>query len=82
MGLAFVGVSRRGGRLFLRAGLTLLLLTTLKVFVVDTASLSGVVRTGSFLALGVLLLLGALTARRIARTTAAPAGDASTIQPR
>ena len=68
LGLAFVGFSRRGGRLFLRAGLTLLLLTTAKVFIFDTASLSGVVRAGSFLALGVLLLLGALTARRIART--------------
>ena len=67
LGLAFVGFSRRGGRLFLRAGLTLLLLTAAKVFIVDTASLSGVVRAGSFLALGVLLLLGALTARRIAR---------------
>ena len=75
LGLAFVGFSRRGGRLFLRAGLTLLLLTAAKVFVIDTASLSGVVRAGSFLALGVLLLLGALTARRIARTAPAePAG--------
>ncbi len=72
MGLGFVGYSRRGGRLFLRAGLTLLLLTTLKVFIVDTASLSGVVRAGSFLALGVLLLLGALTARRIARAASPP----------
>jgi hypothetical protein len=34
-----------------------------------------VVRAGSFLALGVLLLLGALTARRIAQTSrAADAG--------
>ena len=73
MGLGFVGFSRRGGRLFLRAGLTLLLLTTLKVFIVDTASLSGVVRAGSFLALGVLLLLGALTARRVARAAPPPA---------
>ncbi len=78
MGLAFVGVSRRGGRLFLRSGLTLLLLTTAKVFIVDTASLSGVVRAGSFLALGVLLLLGALTARRIARAPAAQAASAPT----
>lgn len=77
MGLGFVGFSRRGGRLFLRAGLTLLLLTTLKVFIVDTASLSGVVRAGSFLALGVLLLAGALTARRIARTAAPQASPPS-----
>ena len=74
MGLALVGFSRRGGRLFLRAGLALLLLTTVKVFIVDTASLSGVVRAGSFLALGVLLLLGALTARRIARSAPSQAG--------
>ena len=51
-------------------------MTTLKVFIVDTASLSGMVRAGSFLALGVLLLLGALTARRIART-ARPSADES-----
>jgi uncharacterized membrane protein len=50
----------------------LLLLTTGKVFVIDTASLSGVVRAGSFLALGVLLLLGALTARRIAGAARPP----------
>ena len=78
MGLAFVGFSRRGGRLFLRAGLTLLLLTTLKVFIIDTARLSGVVRAGSFLALGVLLLAGALTARRIARAATGPAARAET----
>ena len=78
VGLAFIGVSRAGGRLFLRAGLVLLLVTTAKVFIVDTASLSGVVRAGSFLALGVLLLAGALTARRIAQTNAqtARAADA------
>ena len=76
VGLGFIGVSRAGGRLFLRAGLALLMITTAKVFIVDTASLSGVVRAGSFLALGVLLLLGALTARRIAQTARAdaPAG--------
>lgn len=66
LGLAFIGVSRRGGPMFLRAGLVLLLATTAKVFILDTASLSGVVRAGSFLALGALLLAGALTARRIA----------------
>jgi uncharacterized membrane protein len=80
MGLGFVGFSRRGGRLFLRAGLTLLLLTTLKVFIVDTASLSGVVRAGSFLALGVLLLLGALTARRVARAAPPQPDDPSTTR--
>ncbi len=67
MGLGFIGVSRIGGRVFLGAGLTVLMVTTAKVFIVDTASLSGVIRAGSFLALGALLLMGALTARRIAR---------------
>jgi uncharacterized membrane protein len=68
-GLAFIGLSRAGGRVFLRGGLVVLLLTTAKVFIFDTANLSGVVRAGSFLALGVLLLLGALTARRITERT-------------
>jgi len=77
IGLGFIGASRLGGRLFLRAGLALLLITTGKVFLFDTASLSGVVRAGSFLALGVVLLLGALTARRVAqalRSAPAPGG--------
>ncbi len=52
------------------------MITTVKVFVIDTASLSGVVRAGSFLALGVLLLLGALTARRIAQSTRGAADGA------
>jgi len=37
------------------------------VFFVDTDRLSGIVRAGSFLALGAVLVLGALTARRIAQ---------------
>jgi uncharacterized membrane protein len=67
IGLALIGFAGRGGRLFLRAGLALLLFTTAKVFVVDTDRLSGIVRAGSFLALGAVLVLGALTARRIAQ---------------
>jgi uncharacterized membrane protein len=77
VGLGFIGVSRTGGRLFLRAGLALLMIATAKVFVVDTARLSGVVRAGSFLALGVLLLLGALTARRIAQVSAQAGGQST-----
>jgi uncharacterized membrane protein len=46
-------------------GLALLLGTTAKVFLFDMATLQGVVRAGSFLALGVLLLCGALAARRL-----------------
>jgi len=66
-GLALISLSRAQGKLYLRAGLAILLATTAKVFIIDTASLSGVIRAGSFLALGVLLLLGALTARRTAQ---------------
>ena len=73
IGLGLIGGSRMGGRLFLRAGLTLLLAATAKVFFVDTANLSGVIRAASFLALGVLLLLGALTARKIAQAKPASA---------
>ena len=45
-------------------GLAILLATTAKVFLFDMARLEGVIRAGSFLALGVLLLIGALAARR------------------
>ena len=74
LGLGLIVSSRGGERLFLRAGVMVLLLTTAKVFIVDTANLSGVVRATSFLGLGVLLLLGALTARRIAERLA-PGAD-------
>ncbi len=46
-------------------GLTILLVTTAKVFLFDMARLEGVVRAASFLALGAVLMLGALTARRL-----------------
>jgi len=45
-------------------GLTILLGTTLKVFLFDMARLEGVIRAASFLALGLVLLVGALAARR------------------
>jgi hypothetical protein len=45
-------------------GLAVLLGTTAKVFLFDMATLEGVVRAASFLALGVVLLIGALAARR------------------
>jgi len=62
-----VGASRRD--LLLRGlGLTVLLGTTAKVFLFDLARLEGVVRAASFLALGAVLLVGALAARRFAPT--------------
>jgi uncharacterized membrane protein len=57
------GASRRD--LSLRGlGLVVLLATTVKVFLFDMAQLEGVVRAASFLALGAVLLVGALAARR------------------
>jgi uncharacterized membrane protein len=45
-------------------GLIILLGTTLKVFLFDMGHLQGVIRAASFLALGLVLLIGALAARR------------------
>jgi len=47
------------------AGLAVLLGTTAKVFLFDMAHLEGVVRAGSFLAVGALLLAAAVIARRV-----------------
>jgi len=47
------------------AGLAVLLATTAKVFLFDMAHLEGVVRAGSFLAVGALLLAAAVIARRL-----------------
>lgn len=55
------------------AGLAVLLLTAGKVLLVDLARLEGVVRAASFLAVGALLLGGAVLVRRLnARTRAEP----------
>ena len=66
IGLALLVLPRAWGRNFSRLGLGLLLLATVKVFLFDTAHLAGAVRAGSFLVVGVLLVIGALTARRTA----------------
>ncbi|HVI32090.1 DUF2339 domain-containing protein [Phenylobacterium sp.] len=47
------------------AGLVVLLATTAKIFLFDMARLEGVVRAGSFLAVGALLLAAAVLARRL-----------------
>ncbi len=66
LGLAIlVAGARWHDRTIRWSGLALLLGTTAKVFLFDMAMLQGVVRAGSFLALGVLLLCGALAARRL-----------------
>jgi uncharacterized membrane protein len=72
-----IGASRRDAPLRW-LGLAILLGTTLKVFLFDMARLEGVVRAASFLALGVVLLIGALAARRFgggARTPSAAVRD-------
>lgn len=62
-GLFWLG-ARREDALLRWSGLGLLLLTTAKVFLFDMAQLSGVVRVGSFVGLGAVLLGVAWAARR------------------
>jgi uncharacterized membrane protein len=67
--LLAVGAGRRDQALR-GLGLAVLLGTTAKVFLFDLARLDGPIRAASFLALGVVLLAGALAARRFAARTA------------
>ena len=70
-GLMVLAIGARQRLIALRwLGLAILLLTTGKVFLFDMAQLAGVIRAGSFLALGVVLLIGALAARRFGQPTA------------
>jgi Predicted membrane protein (DUF2339) len=65
-GLAILALAaRRGDRPLRWTGLAILLGTTLKVFLFDLGRLSGVARAASFLALGAVLLVAALAARRL-----------------
>ncbi len=67
-GLAVLAMGSRMGERALRwVGLAVLLLTTAKVFLFDMAHLAGAIRAASFLALGAILLTGALTTRRLAK---------------
>jgi uncharacterized membrane protein len=72
-----LGTSRRDA--ILRwAGLAILLATTAKVFLIDMRDLEGVIRAASFLALGGVLVLVALAARRFGRAASTPvAGGAA-----
>lgn len=64
-GLAVLVLGARLRDLTIRwTGLAILLFTTAKVFIFDMARLDGVVRAASFLALGALLIIAALAARR------------------
>jgi uncharacterized membrane protein len=59
--------SRLGERALRWTGLLVLLATAAKVALFDTANLEGVVRAGSFLAVGVLMVIAAIASRRLAR---------------
>lgn len=69
LGMLMVGAIRRDGPTRMM-GLGVLLLTTVKVFLFDLGHLDGVIRAASFLALGVVLLVAALAARRYSPTSA------------
>jgi uncharacterized membrane protein len=65
LGVAVLTLGTRRGEAALRwCGLALVGLTVGKVLVFDVAALSGVTRAGSFLAVGAMLLVGALLLRR------------------
>ncbi len=72
-GLAvLIAAARTGDRPLRWLGLGVLLGTTAKVFLFDTSALEGVIRAASFLALGALLLIGALAARRLGTAKRVP----------
>lgn len=70
-GLLVYGVARQSNDLR-GAGLLLLLVTTAKIFLFDMARLEGVVRAGSFLAVGILLVAAAVIVRRLGGETLPP----------
>jgi uncharacterized membrane protein len=63
-GLLIYGVARRSNDLR-GAGLVVMLVTLAKIFLFDMSRLDGVVRAGSFLAVGALLLGAAVLIRRL-----------------
>jgi uncharacterized membrane protein len=64
VGTLFLGL-RRDGRLVRLGGLALLMITAGKVFLYDLSTLDSDYRIGSFIALGLLLLLGAYAYQRL-----------------
>jgi uncharacterized membrane protein len=72
-GLAALAIGAGRRDMALRGiGLAVLLATTAKVFLFDLDHLEGVVRAASFLALGLVLVVGALAARRFGSGGASP----------
>jgi uncharacterized membrane protein len=63
-GLLVYGAARRSNDLR-GAGMAVLMLTLAKIFLFDMARLDGVVRAGSFLAVGALLLAAAVIVRKL-----------------
>lgn len=74
LALAWIGYAiMRGGRVLRLAGLSLLTLVTLKVFLVDAAALQGLLRILSFLGLGIALIVIGWAYRRLLLKT--PKGE-------
>jgi uncharacterized membrane protein len=71
LGVLIIGVRARD-QVLRWLGLAVLLATTLKVFFFDMANLTGVIRAGSFMLLGALLIIGAFLARRLGAAAVAP----------
>ncbi len=71
VGAIIAGGMRFGPGVY-RAGMALLLLTTCKVFVVDMSGLTGLLRAGSFMGLGLSLLGLAYLHQRLGRVNTAP----------
>ncbi|MEM1132251.1 MAG: DUF2339 domain-containing protein [Pseudomonadota bacterium] len=66
LALAWLGMAIwRGGRTLRQAGLGLLTLVTLKVFLIDAAALEGLLRIVSFLGLGIALIVIGWAYRRL-----------------
>lgn len=72
-GLLIYGAARRSGDLR-GAGLAVLAITLAKIFLFDMSRLDGVVRAGSFLAVGALLLTAAVLVRRLSGAGDVPFG--------
>lgn len=70
-GLLVYGAARRSNDLR-TAGMAVLMLTLAKIFLFDMARLDGVIRAGSFLAVGALLLAAAVIVRRLGGAEALP----------
>ena len=73
LALAWIGYAiMRGGRTLRLAGLGLLTLVTLKVFLIDAAAMQGLLRILSFLGLGVALIVIGWAYRRLLLKTPEP----------